>query len=628
MHEMNDDVSERTMDITELPDELYQFLFEFLNLSDVINLQFVCRFFNAKVKAYKVRDLFFQSSLCSTDWHFPLPNYTFRNILHPSKAFLLKRSLFKIEHLKYFKFKTFGDFDKFGIDYKEIVNKLVYLVHLEISFKIPLFDRRADQIRDSQDGKLILPRLEKLHFEDNPCSALEIDAPNLRDFHFDVPETYGANEAFERKWRTIKFTHPSSVKWLWVYKFGFLQQRFSALQKVKHLTILNGSDLDTDYLLDYYSDLETVSMRICSLYGLERLIQRKSLLKAHVKVYFEGIEISDHKELAALEEEINRRNLNPKSIHYFLSRASDTMLRNYEKLSQNLFWVRELDYKALMNLVAVKPGLVPEAIFNRFNYLKAISTESEPDERHYLGLLPEELAFDRFNYLRKISTESEFDERHFLKFLTCCQSLTQLYFYGSKISQTFLDELPSVTSLRFLKLIISSRNPPDLDFRFLNRMANLENFRTNLNIVRREGLNLNRHGRFHNVILMVSIDDVEGLILVTKNLNTNDFNLTISILNSLLNNKMVNTTFKELNYEQLKKWYDHWEDKAVEFNQLLERVKRGRKRATCLRNTFIGSILGLAALVPILVFLIYKVIEENSNKKIAKTLKIITLTSW
>lgn len=496
-------------DLTGLPDELYQHLFEFLNLSDVINLRLVCKFLNEKVRRYRVQKLFFRL-FEDKGLFFSLPNCTFRNFLDYSLTFLLKRPLFNIEHLKFLKLTI-----SYPAIINEDLNKFIHLEHLEITFGF------------SRDVQLILPKLKRLYFLNFISSALVIDAPNLQDFHCDDEYgEYDENESF------LSFTHPSSVKRLGIPGCAFLRD-FADLKEVEHLTIYNAiRTMNANALLDAYAKLKSVTILGGESHSLESFVHQKALRQRDkLSIYLSGIPISERRELG------NERYLPAWDPEKANDRLIDEMLKNYEKLSLNLFWVKSIRYDRLLKWCGAS---MPGGFFDKFNHLSVVRCKTK--------VVPE----------------------HLIKFLASCQGLRELCIKNCEVPQSFLDELPSVTSLCILTFIEKDQME-GFDFQFLHRMYDLEQLYTNQNLIKYQGLALNtnrirdKSGNDFSIWFDVLDAHHEGRFEITKEIN-NQLKITVSNNPKGRSPKETHWTesglIKEVNYEELMKWHDYWKNRT------------------------------------------------------------------
>ena len=517
-----------SMDITGLPLELYQHLFEFLSLSDVINLRLVCKFFNERVKAYRVKQLFFD--LVKTDGlRLSVPNFTHRNVLSLHRwGFILNRPLFRIEHLKVLKLNTYKMylyrpinpylvdqlFDMYHIGFKATINKLVHLEHLEI-----------DSFPNNEDRKLILPKLKKLYIRCYSNFALEIDAMNLQVFHLDYDRDAYTNTTDRC---SISFKHPSSVKCLYISAYSLLAD-FVGLQGIEHLTIRDAPGMISNSPLNVYPNLKSVTILKFDLQTFEHLVQEVHRQRKQVKIYFNGIEITGRKDRSSFLQELSKR-------QWFSGSHEDPeMLKNYKNLSERLFWVKKFSYD---NLVKWAGEITPDGFF------------------------------ERFNNLWEVTCETKVDPGHLINFLAGCRTLREVRIVNCQVPQWFLDQLPSVTSL-YMLTFYEEDQIQGFDFKFLNRMFDLERFYTNQNIIKYEGLKLNSNRLLDDSSGLVAIcfnilddhDSVRFSIMKEKYENSSGTRkLQVTILGNGFTEKEL--PIKEITYEELTKWHNYYLQKT------------------------------------------------------------------
>ena len=467
------------MEITELPEELYQVLFEFLNLHDLLELRLVCRFFNKQVKSYRVNELFIRLDSDKRPWEFEYwfyrtPGHSFTNILLPSKAFILKRPLFEIERLKCLKFEVHY-FEDLDLDYREILNGLVHLVHLELRYRFSprTKDEESIEVR-KRNGKLVLPKLKRLYLDTYFAKKLqlEIDAPKLHDFYW-----WGNAQ---RELPQIVLVHPSSVKCLGIYQFEQLSRKLPSLKGIEHLSALKCTGLNGEFLADY-PNLKSLTVRHkVQLSDFVNLLKQRFLHKKDLRVYFGGLEITHRNELDLIEQESGCSLPDIDLQKWFVQ---DKLIENCENLSRDVhatFGVTNIRYDSVIKL---RDGVIPDVFFEVFKHVNTV-----------------------YCY-------TNVNQTHFIKFLASCQGLKDLRLKNCEIDQKFVDELPRISSLNKLEI---SKNDRKLDFRFLNRMYNLENFNTDQSIVKHEGLSLNRHRHLSRISFIAHFDNYVATFVVER----------------------------------------------------------------------------------------------------------------
>lgn len=415
--------------LDQLPIEVYQMIFEYLDLIEISNCRLVSKKLNEFVKTFRVRELSFYDS----DWdrrHFWFydgnPIYPC-NSLSGSKVSILNSTSIDLQYLKRLRFGIVED--EFDL---EVVNKFENLVHLELDFEY----NAGGWSEESEIKKLKLNSLKHLflHFE-SPI-FIKFDTPKLDSFVLD----YKGDEV-DQLTETIQFATPCNVKEL--YTFGLLLNELPKdFGGLKHLQCDRLMDLDLDYILKTFPDLEVLEIlldkeRFEEDYNdaLAQILREKARLRPSLKVCFEGFLLSDSKVIES----------------YAKKSQLTLMIKHYSSLvdTNNLL---ELDYNELMS-------------FTKNGYPIG-----------FLDLQP-------FTRICSVFVNDMIDDSNcLLNFLLNCINLCHLQLTNCSLGIEFFDQLPSFTSLLQLEIYAEDR-VLQLDFnRFLFKITNLVQLKTDQNM--------------------------------------------------------------------------------------------------------------------------------------------------
>ena len=417
----------------QLPIELYQLIFGYLDLVEVSTCRLVSKKLNEIVKVFRVRELSFYDSDWDrrTSWFYDgKPNYPC-NSLSSSKVAVLSSTSIDLQYLKRLRLCIGCE----ELD-PEVVKKFKQLVYLEFDFQASAeWSEEAARSR-LEAKKLKLNNLEHLYIAFESPVSIEFDAPKLETVALEY-EPWGGDEA-DQPTATIRFVTPSTVKRL--YTFGLLQDQLPNFSDLKHLQCDQLLDLDLDDLLKAFPLLDTLDFveeaTINDCIALARIMREKDRLRPSLKVHFQGFLLSDSKPIES----------------YAFDKESElaVLIKHHSSLLEpNL---QELNYNELMSLT--KNGYP-------IGFL-----ESRPFLRVCL-----------------VSVNGVIDDpNHLLNFLLNCVNLEALELNKCSLTMEFFDKLPAFTSLLQLEIDAENRDL-QLDFgRFLLRITNLIELKTDQNL--------------------------------------------------------------------------------------------------------------------------------------------------
>ena len=398
---------------------IYENIFGYLNVDDLLNVRLVCRRFKELLMKHKLEELVFYNFETVTNihnWFFNNQPINYQYAVDKSKLFLFKSSMFNIK-LKRLRISRTG----FRINL-EVLNKFSQLEHLEIFHCL-----KVDEVT-----RLSLQNLKVLKILIDNVLDLELDLPNLQALFLNC-----------RSYENIKFNYPGSIQYLSLY---FYNDYFLKFKNIEYLECYAAYDLSWRELRNYLK-LKVIIILIDGAELIETTKQNTELNKQNLKIYQKNLLVVDGKE-------INNYDLSGGKLH--------DLMNNYAKTTSSLNFVELIDYNVLMRSVNYK---LPVDFFKKFNSIEKI-------EVFYME-----------------------DEKQLKQFIKRCLNLKSLSVNKSKLSQQFYEELPSLTSLSYLDVWLFKKvedEEIELNFKFINRMFNLIEFKTNKQLNLNEEFDLNR----------------------------------------------------------------------------------------------------------------------------------------
>ena len=414
--------------LDQLPIELYQLIFGYLDLVEVSTCRLVSKKLNEIVKVFRVRELSFYDSERARKsywYHDGKPIYPYNSLSNRKVAVLNSTSI----DLQYLKRLFFAGILNDGEFHLEVLNKFEQLVHLNLC----LTDLR---LADRSEVTLKLNNLEHLYIYIQSAVFIEFDAPNLKKVAFN----YGGYDEVDQPTATIRFVSPSTVKKLCT--FGLLQDQlpknFDGLEHFQYDQL----DLDLDTVLKTFPDLRELNFLgrkvVYDCNALAQIMREKDRLRPSLKVYFKDVLLSSSRAIKS----------------YAFDKESELalLIKHRPSMLPGASSLQELDYNELISLTTSGYPI---------GFL-----ESRPFLRVYL-----------------VSVNGVIDNpSHLLNFLLNCVNLKHLRLNNSSLTMEFFDKLPAFTSLLHLEIRTENRDL-QLDFsRFLFRITNLVWFETDRNL--------------------------------------------------------------------------------------------------------------------------------------------------
>lgn len=413
----------------DLPLEVYQLIFDYLDIGDLFELRCVSTKFKYIVSEFRARELVFltrdeldlfkyNNYGLNTDrkfnWFYINKPVDHKHLMNGSKLFVLSHPLFNVQYLRRLKIYTFES-HVHKITSTDI-NRLAYLEVLEINLNSIDFSNH-DKVT------LRLPNLSVLYLSRPPSACtVEIDTPNLKALSYSPADS-------------IRFTHPSSIEHLRLYSYE--SDSIASFENLNCLELCRYNKLSED-LSTFNRNLNEIKLHFNnSSYGgrlepVTNFVQNQD----HLKLYYAGVRLLHFDEFKCFQKIYKVYRNSP-------SELLSLYIDNYASADCNLFWIVDVDYSLLVGRIS----------------------KIEDD------------FFDKFNNIRTIRvTKQVSDADHLMKFISRCYNLMNLMLENASLGQHFFDELPSISSLD--RLEIGGKQQVELNFEFIMKMFNLKEFRT------------------------------------------------------------------------------------------------------------------------------------------------------
>ena len=391
-----------------LPLELYQAIFEFINFNDLLNARLTCKKFNEAIKHFHVNELCFISlKKRRTFWNYAnKPANNLYSINDHSKLFTLNNSLFNVQFLRRLKIDDYGS-GAIKLSLINLINKLEHLIELEITLYL-----------EDEHSILSLPKLKALSIFVCRRSRNQFLQLNTSRLEFVKLQCYQLESI-------IKFSQPSSIEHLSVEKLNenFIENTLALFQNLKSIFI--------------NCKHEEIG---------ELLIQKSSLEKREIKVYFKNVQL--------LEDDFNQEFISGNVFLVNLDNLNHDrqLLPNFKKIMQN--------YERLVNCHN----------FQMLNYSKQ-AKQMKSD------LIPSNFFGKFFNIQIMHVRGAVKDEYHLTNFIKNCHNLYELKLSKSLLTNTFYSALPAISSLDNL-FIYEDRKKIHFES-FIFKLHFLKDLRTN-----------------------------------------------------------------------------------------------------------------------------------------------------
>ena len=426
--------------LTELPVEVVNLMFEYMDLVEICSCRLVSKWFNETVKSFRVFELNFYDKdwFRRSRWYGDDKPMLPLNSLSVSKVPFLSSPSVDLRFLKRLSFKNIKESDKFRL---ELLNSFQWLEHLELWFEEPNW-WQGDRVK-----RLKLDQLVLLFLSFKFQIFIEFDAPKLGELALSYLP--GENERVDvhQLMEGIHFVHPKTVWRLDLFgelnRTGYLlsSSSFQDFEGVEHFqcNLTPGSSYQMEAILTKFSRLKVLEVWLnegAKVFDgdfeiLNQIMQQKEVLKPSLRVYFCDVELASERPAES----------------YAFGRESKlaSLVHNYSSLvySHSVFRV---DYDELLRLTN-----------GQYQTFKLFNTTT-----------------------RVIVNEFISHPERFLNFLLSCPNLGSLILINSSLDTEFYRRLPTYTSLHELNITVDQ--DLRLDFKFLLKIKNLIHFITNQNL--------------------------------------------------------------------------------------------------------------------------------------------------
>lgn len=404
----------------QLPVEVYQYIFKYLEIVDLFDLRLVNKRFNNIVSEFSVKELIFQTGYkFRYNWAFSRRPINYLNVIPAAKQFVLRSGLFRCKGLRYLKISQFHKSRGMKLSH---INSFVNLIQLEVDAGM----------YSSNDHLLNLPKLKVLSFSISYVSkkpGLLFDLPKLEMLDLDCT-LHG-----------VTFKYPQTIKQLKVQK---CEPMMNVFRNVERFECFHLNNIDPTKQLDLFAIFPQMNELLIEEDRNNRLRQiiaeKASLEKHQVKIYYRSLECLD-------DEDLKRYRYKD----YYLSNYTlDQHFKMYQRLADNLSFVEVMDFGILTRLFAATP----------IDF------------------------FDKYTNINKLFVRGRENQERFLSFIGRCTNLGFLSINDAHFDQSFYERLPAVAViLRELYIESADRAyGAQLNVDFVCRMKSLRIFNSNLEL--------------------------------------------------------------------------------------------------------------------------------------------------
>lgn len=373
----------------KLPLELYNVIFRYLRLRDVLKLRLLSKAMNTAVRdGFRIDELIFNEHnllyfhKLRDRWLFTTRSINYKNSLDCLNASFLNESSINFWNLKRLRIANVPG--AFRISLKHL-NELSRLIQLEIHYN-----------KCEVDDQLRLPNLRVLSLRSRVQMHMRIDTINLKYLNLDY-------DTFEH----VQFYYADKVTHLSINNHDWNVSRFSNLE---HYEFNTANSLDENILrvLPKLSRLQINCQ--CSNYFelLNNILERsRNRGEERLQIYFKGVRWSSD------------RAMNERVFAHDLSRMS-LQMNNYSYLLDHLPWEYSINYTELINLV----NRIPSSYFRKFNSIQVIEV-----------------------------TEAVENQNDLIEFIKNCRNLFDLSLYRTRLPKSFYDKLAEISTLVILRIV-------------------------------------------------------------------------------------------------------------------------------------------------------------------------------
>ena len=293
-------------------------------------------------------------------------------------------------------------------------------------------------------------------------SQIELRLPNLLDFEFiynggcqlllDTVKlerlVYDQGSNAHGPLGSLELVHPESITTLETHFHG---EQLKPFKNVRHLRSSREFKVFYPTTLTYLPNLQSINYTVAYPHIFDHfgswdsiiptlksfMDQKRSLKRTDLRVFFGGLELSDHKAIDDYKFEEYSENLE----RFYLS--------NYE------------------HLVGIQPVYTVN-YSNLMNHLASDSSFNTADRQ-----IPDDY-FSRFQLVDRVKVHSRVDQKHFIWFLKCLKSgIGYLNLENSLLDQSFYEQLPALCSPSLKGLTITEKESLIRTWNFIGELKQI-----------------------------------------------------------------------------------------------------------------------------------------------------------
>lgn len=316
-----------------LPIELKFFIFDHLNLRELLQLRLLCKEYESMIRNYRVRELVFEiESSWRTTWFYTNRLVVRQNMIPNSRLALLKGAwpVLDFSSLQQLRIDCLTDDDVVSL---EDLNQLGQLQHLEIFL---------NECVEEKNRTLCLPNLKTLALQLRNEPEIKIVAPKLEHFFQDS------------RLKSLEIKHPLSIRFLSC--IGPYDPDIEQFKNLEHFRIAYASGLNSA-ILSALPKLKRLNIDLApheEIFILNELIREKTELKRNsLRLYYKEVELTKF------------------VFRFDFDEQSDLVwqMKNYSLLANQISSTTCIDYLALMRSV----GVLPKDFFERFINIQEVT---------------------------------------------------------------------------------------------------------------------------------------------------------------------------------------------------------------------------------------------------------------
>ena len=477
-----------------LPLELYQEIFEYLDIEELLNIRLVNKKCKEIIQHFKIRELIFDASFkYKYNWYFSNRSTLMNNVIKESKLFMLKNSLFNLEFLRRLKIDCLKDNSKISL---KDINKLFIHLH-QLDIYLYFCTKNENRLLDLPNLQILTLAISNSCYEQN--YKLRVNAPKLHVLELDS------------QLRFVDFEHPLTIKHLKQNgDFYFNLRAFKNLEYIEFFSLKNYyfKQIKID-LLKMFPNLKYLLLELDNYSILSTILEKSVEKKRELNVYFKSIQFRTADELAKFNRTYAIK-------FHFLFDTLSGYLKYFDRTANNLDFINEISYSRLMDLIELYPNLMqlPANFFAKYSNIQKVYVE------------------------KAVGKQNEF-----ISFLTNCKNLGYLAISNSELDQSFFNRLCNITNL--IELEINEQRDEKLDLQFIFRMYKLNQFKTNQEMSMEE---LKKFDSSTNRLYKIRFNVNLSIVSLEK---LNDKVECKYYLKNEQNNRLFN---KKMNFSEICKW--------------------------------------------------------------------------